>query len=305
MDTVTVKRNLIQEGLAKGFLTEKKVKLVPVPRQGAMITDKDHVGYYRYDGTRVSWVLPKSLSTRNLVQLLNPEEKSFFEEALDLDLNIYKKVDNFWHTFRVSLEKNDTFMQFGLEFDLSDPMQNLKWRLWKTAPFVAPSWEEKTDRGDYILALVDSDYEEVQRANKSTKNIRAYKHLGKIEGSQEKLYDFLSIYSLQNPKAKRPDATAGTEVMVGQAQEIIDNDIKGYLEIADDPDYEIKLLIHRAIGHEAIIKKYTSKDYSTPEGRHLGNNLDQVVKNLLDPDFQEDYLRIKAVVSATKKKAKD
>lgn len=302
---VAVKRNLVQEGLANGYLKEKKVKLVAVPRAGAMIDDKTHVGYYRYDGTKVSWVLPQSRSTHNLYQILSPDERTFFEEALDLDLNIYKKEDNFWHTFRVELEKNETFMQFGLEFDLSEPMQNLKWRLWKTAPFVAPSWEDRYESGEYILALVDSDYQEVQRANKSTKNIRAYKHLGKIEGSQTRLYDFLSIYSLQNPKAKRPDAEATTEVMVGQAQEIIDNDIAGYLAIADDPNYDMKLLIHRAIGAEAIVKKYTSKDYSTPEGKHIGNSLDQVVKNLTDPDYQEDYLRIKAVVSATQKKVKE
>lgn len=300
-----VKKNIIQEGLQNGYLKEKKVKLVPVPRNGAMIDDKTHVGYYRYDGTKVSWVLPQSRSTHNLFQILSPDERAFFEEALDLDLNIYKKEDNFWHTFRVELEKNETFMQFGLEFDLSEPMQNLKWRLWKTAPFVAPSWDDRYESGEYILALVDSDYQEVQRATKSTKNIRAYKHLGKIEGSQVKLYDFLSIYSLQNPKAKRPDSEASTEVMVGMAQEIIENDINGYLAIADDPNYDMKLLIHRAIGAEAIIKKYTSRDYSTPEGKHLGNNLDQVVKNLTEPEYQDDYLRIKAVVSATQKKAKD
>lgn len=287
------------------FLFEKKVKLVAVPRGGAMIDDPKHVGYYRYDGTKVNWVCPKSISKRGLVQILNKDEQDFFEAKLRLDLSPHRKTDNFWHTFRVELEKNETFMQFGLEFDLSDPMDNLKWRLWKTAPFVAPSWEDRHESGQYILALVDSDYQEVQRANKSTKNIRAYKHLGKIEGSQTKLYDFLSIYSLQNPKAKRPDSEANTEAMVAQAQEIIDNDITGYLDIADDPEYDMKLLIHRAIGAEAIVKKYTSKDYSTPEGKHLGNNLEQVVKNLRDPDYQEDYLRIKAVVSATTKKQKE
>jgi len=300
-----VKRNIISEGIEKGFLTDKKVKLIAVPRDGAMISEKTHVGYYRYDGTKVSWVLPKSRSTHNLVQVLTPEERVFFEEALDIDLNIYKKEDNFWHTFRVEIEKGDAFMQFGLELDLSEPMQNLKWRLWKTAPFVAKSWEDRYESGEYILALVDSDYQEVQRANKSTKNIKAYKHLGKIEGSNVKLYDFLSIYSLQNLKAKRPDSDANTEALVAQAQEIIENDITGYLAIAEDPSYEQKLLVHRAIGAGAIEKKFNSKEYMTPEGKHLGNNLEQVIHNLLDPDYQEDYLRIKAVVSATQKKSKE
>jgi hypothetical protein len=289
----------------KPFLQEKKVKIVAVPRAGAMIEDPKHVGYYRYDGTKVGWVLPISRSRHTLYPILNNEEKEFFEKALDLDLNIYKKKDNFWHTFRVEIEKNDDFMARGLELDLSDPMDNLKYRLWKTCPFLAPSWEERTDRGEYILAIVDSDYQDVQRAVKSTKNIKAYKHLGKIEGSQTKLYDFLTIYSLQNPKAKRPNAEATTEALVAQSQDIIDNDINGYLAIAEDPEYDTKLLIHRAIAAGAIDKKYTTKEYYTPEGKLLGSSLDAVVKNIKDPDYQEDYLRIKAVVSATNKKAKE
>lgn len=299
------KKNIINEGIEKGILFPKKVKIVPVPRDGGMITEKNHIGYFRYDGTKINWVLPKSRTTRNLVQILTPAEKEFFEEALDIDLNIYKKKDNYWNTFRVEIEKNDTFMAYGHVLDLQDPHQNLQWRLWKTAPFVAPSWEERLEKGDYFLAIVDEDYQEVQRATKSTKNIKAYKHLGKIEGSRIKLYDFLCIYNLQNPKARKPDAEATTEALVAMAQELVENDINGYLTIAEDPNYEMKLLIHRAIGIGAIDKKYTSKDYFTPEGKFIGNNIDQVIHNLLQPEWQEDYIRIKGQVNATLKKSKD
>lgn len=287
------------------FLQEKKVKLVAVPRDGGMITDKDHVGYYRYDGTKISWILPISRSRRTLYPLLNAAEKEFFEKELDIDLNIYKKTDNFWHKFRVEIEKSENFMKFGQELDLSDPMDNLKYRLWKTCPFVAPSWEERFESGEYILAIVDSDYQEAQKGVKATKNIKAYKHLGKIEGSHTKLYDFLTIYSLVHPKGKRPNIDAPLEALISQAQELIENDINGYLEIAEDTDYDMKLLIHRAIGTEVINKKWNTKEYYTPEGKLLGTNLEQVCKNLRDPDYQDDYMRIKAAVSAITKKAKE
>ena len=289
----------------KSFLFDKKVKIVPVFRDGVMITEKDHVGYYRFDDTKIGWVLPLSKSRRTLVPILTNDEKEFFEKTLDLDLNFYKKKDNFWHKFRVEIMINDDFKKNGVTLDLSDPMDNLKWRLWKTAIFMAPSWEERFDKGEYTMAMVDADYKEVQRSVKSAKNIKAYKHLGKIEGSHTKCYDFLMIYALQNPKAKHPDSEATTESLVAELQRLIDEDIDSYLAIAEDEHYDTKLLIHRAVAMEAITKKWNTKEYFTPEGKLLGTSLDQVVKNLkTEPDYQEDYLKIKAVVSATAKKEK-
>lgn len=290
----------------KSFLTEKKVKIVMVPRGGGMIDDPNNVGYYRYNGTKISWCLPKSQSKRTLVPILNAEEREFFEKALQLDLNFYKKEDNFWGTFYVDIMVDENFKKFGLELDLSDPMDNLKWRVWKTFPGMAPSWDERFDRGEYILALVDAEYQEEQKATKANKNLKAYKHLGRLEGSHTKLFDFLTIYALQHPKkAKVPSSEAHIEALITQAENTIQNDLNGYLAIAEDPDYDTKLLIHRAMALEAIQMNWSTKEFYTPEGKRLGTSLDEVVKNIKDPDYQEDYLKIKAVVTANSKKNKD
>jgi hypothetical protein len=289
----------------KNFLEDRKVKLIAVPRAGAMINDPDHIGYFMYNDTKKSFCLPKSISRRTLYPLLNEAEKEFFEKKLDLDLNIYKKEDNFWHTFRVEVTKDDGFMKNGYTFDLSDPMDNLKVRLLRIQEEVAPSWEERFDRGEYKFALVDVGHEDVMRVSKATKNEKAYKHLSKISGSADLLYDFLSIYSLQNPKAKRPSAEATRDSLYSQAQELIENDIKGFLEISEDEDYDIKLLVHRAIGVGAINKNYTTREFFMPEGKYLGNNLDATISALRSPEYQEDFLRIKAVVSASTGEAKE
>lgn len=284
---------------ANGILFDRKVRLVPVPRQGAMIEDPKHVGFFRYDGTKVSFVLPKSASRRTLYPLLNSEEQEFFEEVLDLDLNIHKKEDNFWATFSVPIEKTDLLMSTGIVFDLSEPMDNLKWRLLKIQNEIAPSWEQRYDKGSYMFAFVDMDHEEAQKVTRGVKKETAYKHLSKISNSAVKMYDFLSIYALQNPKAKMPAPDASRDALYAQCDELITNDLNGFLAVVDDPERDIKLLIHRAIGCGAIDHKINSKDYYTPEGKFLGNNLDQVVKNLRTSEYQEDMIKIKAVVSAT------
>ena len=288
----------------KNFLEDKKVKLIPVPRAGKMIDDPKHFGYFMYDGTRMSFCLPKSRSRRTLYPILNEEERKFFEKKLDLDLNIYKKEDNFWHTFRVEILKDDSFMANGYVFDLNDPMDNLKVRLLKIQEEVAPSWDERFDRGEYRFALVDIDHEDLVRVTRATKNEKAYKHLSKISGSADRLFDFLSIYHLQNPKAKRPSPEASRDSLYSQAQEIIENDINGFLAISEDEDYDTKLLIHRAISVGAINKNYTTREFFMPEGKYLGNSLDGVVRSLRSPEYQEDYLKVKAVVSASTGEAK-
>jgi len=286
---------------AKGILFEKKVRLLPVPRDGAMIDDPKHIGWFMYEGTKVRFVLPKSRSRRTLYPLLNDTEKEFFESVLGVDLNPYAKEDNFWHTFEVVIEKNEHMMKYGVEFDLSDPMDNLKWRLLKIQEQVAPSWADRYEDGAYRFALVDSDYEAAAKVTKATLREKAYKFLSKMSNSQVKLYDFLSIYHLQNPKSKRPAHDADRDALFADAEELITDHVKDFITIAEDPDYDMKLMIHRGIGASAIEKKWNSKDFFTPEGKFLGNNLDQVITNLRKDEYQEDLMRIKAVVSANSK----
>jgi hypothetical protein len=283
-----------------GILQDKVVRLVAVPRMGAMITDPNHIGYWMYTGTKKSFVLPKSRSRRALYPLLNLTEQKFFETALGLNLNLYaKKPDNFWHRFSVDIEKTDLFMKEGLLLNLADPLDNLKWRLLKIQPEVAPSWEERYDDGAFNFALVDEAKEMNDKIAKVNKIESAHKFLAKIGSSQTKLYDFLSIYWLQYPTAKRPNSDASLEMLKLQCQDAITTDLDNFLTVAEDSDYDMKLLVHRAMGLGAIDKKIMSKDYFTPEGKFLGNNLVQVISNLKQPEYQEDFLRIKSVVDAT------
>jgi hypothetical protein len=286
---------------AEGILFDRKVRLVPVPRDGGMITDRQHIGFFMYDGTKMRFVLPKSRSRRTLYPILNQKEQAFFEGVLQIDLNLYAKKDNFWHTFEVVIEKDAAFMQSGITFDLNEPMENLKWRLLKIQAQVAPSWEQRYDNGEYKFALVDEDVESAEKVSAAAMKERAYKFLSKVSNSATKMYDFLCIYQLQNIKTKRPSPEASRDALYTQIQQTLEDDIKGFLNVAEDSEYETKLLVHRAMGLGAVDKKISGKDYYTAEGKFLGNNIDSVVKNLKQPEYQEDYLKLKAIVNSTGK----
>lgn len=292
------KKSLIAEGIEKGILEDKKVRLVAVTRAGKMIDDPKHVGYFKYDGTATSFVLPMSRSRRTLYPLLDADEQEFFEKILGIDLNLYAKIDNFWHTFYVRVDKDQTFMERGLTYDLRDPMDNLKVRLLKVQPQIAPSWDERTSSGEYVYALVDEEIENVEKLNRAALREKAYKFLSKKSGSADTMYEFLFIYALQNPKSKIPNKDASRDDLYVQMEETITNDIKGFLEIVDDPDYKIKSLIFEGIKAGAIEKKAVGKDYYTNEGKFLGNNLTQAVQNLISAEYQDDYNRIKAIIGA-------
>ena len=87
----------------KNYLINKKVKVVPVPRNGGWLPE-DHDGAFMYTGCFLETCLPVDSRRKQLVQILTRDEQEFFETELFLkpgDLSIYKKVDNFWQVIKL------------------------------------------------------------------------------------------------------------------------------------------------------------------------------------------------------------
>ena len=284
---------------SEGILFDRKVKLMPVPRQGAMISDPKHAGYFMYDNTSIELCLPFDKNGRGLKRILNEKEQAFFEQELRVDLNLYKKNDNFWHTFAVKITKDSNLLTQGVSFDLSDPMDNLRWRVLKVQSSVAPSWEERFDSGEYRFALVEEGYEDRSKVTKAMKMHGIYAHLSKMQTSRPKLLDFLHVYWTQHPKTKRPDPDATIDTLVGMIQQIIDDDPNGYVAIMKDANYEVKVFIYRAMTSQYITRDGISGPFLL-EGRYLGRTMAEAAIAILTPEFNEDYLRIKAYMSEHK-----
>ena len=79
MEKLVVSR---EEALEKGYLEDKIVYLKPSPRQGKMIKDPIHVGYFMYEGASVNFVLPKDARGELVNVFSSKEEQAYFEAEI-------------------------------------------------------------------------------------------------------------------------------------------------------------------------------------------------------------------------------
>lgn len=282
----------------KTFLEDRKIILKPIVKPGGM-NPKGHDGEFMYSGTEVQFVLPYNKNKGRLENILTPEEQEFFEEVLDEDLSIHKKKDNFWHSFRIRIRKDDKLMDQGYELDLSDPIDNLRWRLLKIAPEVAPSWKDRYRRGEYRFALVDADEMVETRARDIDKKKKAYIWLGSVEHSPSKMINFLRVYG------SRPAPDASADWLKGEIDKLIENKstLKKVLDIIDDEDFEMKLFVEDAVDAGAIVKK--NRKYYLPGGDPINENdpsIDGTVEALkkYKKEGDEIFVRIEAQINNSK-----
>jgi hypothetical protein len=271
-----------EEAIKKGYLQNKKVFLKPVVRGGKMITSPQHVAYFQMEGANNWFQLPKN----ELGALVNPfnseEEKIYFEQVLDLDLNVNKRKDNFWTTFFVKVVKDFNLMHDGYQFNLLDPLDNLRWRVTKLQPMVAPNWDEKTGRGEYRFALVEEGYAEEKEQNETNKTIEAYTYLGSIQNSISQMKDFLGVYYLEKKDMKYVPEDADKDWLKKEVRKIIENEIDLFLKIMKDPDSKIKHFILQSVRSGAITKSARNK-YDIP-GEGVSYTYDEIVNYLKEAE---------------------
>lgn len=244
----------VQEGLEKGFLEDRKVYLKPIPRGGKMITDPNHTGYFMWEGASKQYCLAVNKDNNELLNpFRNEEEKKFFSEILDIDLNIHKKEDNFWHTFYVKITKDHKLMNDGVIFDLKDPMDNLRVRVLRQQEReIAPSWDKRFERMTYKFALVDEDYEDETSAKEMDIMEEVFTFWGSIKGSPKRMKEFLGVYWMVKKSLKNVPQDATKDFLTTEIKRIIDEDMDTVHSVIKDPDIEMKYLIFKGIQAGAI-----------------------------------------------------
>jgi len=292
---VTSKKEAInkEEAFNKGYLRNKKVFLKPVIRGGKMIKSADHVAYFQYEGANNWFQLARTSRNALVDPFVNDEEKRFFESELDLDLNIHKKKDNFWTTFFVKVVKDWNLMHVGYEFDLSDPMDVLRFKVMQHEPTVAPNWDKKFARGEYRFALVEEDYEEKVATDATQKLISAYTFLGTIKNSATKMKEFLGVYLMETKSTKQVPNDASKEWLAKELKKVIDADLNIMLKLMDDKESSIKHLILKGIKVGAIIKEGRNQ-YNVP-GEGVSYMLDELVVYLKNAEKTKSDLYLKLI----------
>lgn len=244
-----------EEAIKKGYLQNKKVFLKPIPRAGKMITESSHMGYFMWEGATLHVALPQG----ERGDLINPfnsdEEKKFFEKELDLDLNIHKKKDNFWHNFYVKVKKDAMMMEDGVEYDLKDPKDNLRYRVLLKQDFVCTEWDKRFTKGHYRFVLVD-EYHDVEEANSiiATQE-QAWVFFGSIMHSPKKMKDFLSVYLLEKRSSKEVPFDSSKEWLKKEIKTIMDEDMITFLSLSNDNNLELKQFVANAVKVGSIQKE--------------------------------------------------
>lgn len=289
-----------------------KVHVKPILRSGRWLPD-GHSGSFMYDHTSIGIQVPLNKDTGKLMNPLTKPEQEFFESkaGLDLDpgdLNPYKRKENFWQDFSVFIRKSDSIVTdktILMTLDLSDPMQYIQYKVLllntiREGGIVSPTWEKRFDSGTYRVALVHEGEQSKEKSRKADLMQEAYKYLGKIDGSEEDMFDFLTIYHLEKANSKRPSQDWDKGMYKAEIQEVFDNDLSGAVELIRDIDnYQYKLIVHRGLKIGALNMIQGNK-IETVDGIPMGNSLKQAVQWLKDSKNQDEFLRLKNQIELSK-----
>lgn len=284
---------------------EEKVIISPIKRAiNPNVQDPEHENYFLFGTGSRDYVLPMDRQGNLINPFSSDEEKQWLEKTLDVDLNFYKKTDNFWHRFKVSLGKSQRTL------DLTNPQDYLDYLVLNSNKHLFAPVGTKTT--DYLqsqrYALIKTEDVVAENAKRVNLKNEAYKAFGKMEDNKEEMVNFLKIYGqvTVNQDRKKTKVTLNTkrELLVELIDEIIEKDINGFLNIIRNKDnYEITLLISNALEVGAITKE--QRKYFLPGGdpmcaEGLTPTIDNAVLFLKNPKNQEIKLMLDARVKAAK-----
>ncbi len=279
----------------------RKVKVKLIRRQGGWLPPEHEASEMMQDSKRI-FCAPASASTQQLINPLSgvePEQLDFLATKMGLkdreDFNIHrKKEDNFWKKFEITLTRDGDY------YDLSDPVQFLKWATLRAdTEKIAPTWNARLLKGTYQFALVEDGEEDIQKISRADKNKNAYMLYGRLSVDEAKMRDFLWVYYLSYKDAKKPPKQATVGFLKTQIVDIVENNVDRFLELANDSDYETKLLIHKAVDVKALeLRKHK---YYLPENLEPIGGLLDMIEHLDDERNQQDKLKIMHLIDKANK----
>jgi hypothetical protein len=279
------------------------IHVKPIIRAGKFVS-KDHSGGFMYDGSALKVTPPLDKATGRVKIPLTKDEIAFFESTGEFDLGVLSSPD-FWKKRDVRIVKevtgamteNDVLMTL----DLSSTNDYVyKYSILRAATglkgMVAPSWDERHASATYKVALVEEGSQTKALTQRAEKLEEVNKLYYKINKSEEKMYDFLSIFWIENANYDKPGERVGKEWLKGEIQRLIDERLEDvYKIVMDEANYEMKALIVKGVKVGALT--YNEKlGIDTADGKHLGENISVAIRRLQDDKHQADLMKLKSQI---------
>lgn len=239
----------------RGYLRNGTVKVLPVKRSSDWLQENSDSAFMN-SGAKIEYVVPRHQRTGQLIDplsdLTDTEKDTVarqlgFKDGQSLNINIIPEKNNFWINKPVNIDRNGKFL------DLSNVGDFILYKILEVnLEAIAPSWEERFDKGTYKFAFVfEAEEAKLKNVKIDTKK-EAYMQFGRIDGSVKKLSNFMWIYYLTNKEGKRLPNNPDLDFLRGEVGRIIEEKPGEFLAIITDPDFETKALIQKAINHGLI-----------------------------------------------------
>lgn len=276
-----------------------KVKVRLVNRSRGAVKDPNHLLYNLAPNATIEMCARNKRGTNIIDCPLTPEEIEFFEdkrrsgmsfEIGELSPFANDKV-NFWRSKRSKVSLNDK----ERILDLSKPIDYLHYKiLLSNSDRIAPSLDREFASKEYIYVLCSEEEEQKKTLTRGDEKKRAWKLAAKMESDREKMIDFLSVVG------KRPSANSKTDFLISEVDKFLEENIREFLSVLEDPQYETRILLTKALQVKAIIKdgnKYFSADGEALCKKGEVNNLKNALNYLDAVENQDIRLVIESKVS--------
>lgn len=283
------------------ILQKKKIKIVPIVRRRGTLP-AGHDGEFLFTGSHINYVLPLDESGMQFVEILSKEEKDFIEEKLLMkkdNLNFYDTHNPFWvgsetlNPFTVSLTKE------GLELSLDNANDFIKYKLvsigYKNQ--FAPSWDERNDNPEYKWAIIDKGEIVKSKAISNKEKAGAYKYISSIENESEKMHNILTVCGKKQTK----DATK--DLLYVELTNLIETPkgLELFLSVVNSPNFELNVLIDKAVETGALHKTGTKYRLGSPTGDVVGNDKQNLIDTLKQKKNQDLLENIKLQIANNSK----
>lgn len=240
---------MVEQDEASKYLENKILYLKPVPRKSDMVGDPSHIRYFKMENASDKYTLKMdNLTNRVINPFKDDEELKFFSEQMGADLNPYKKNNEFWKNYYITITKTPELMRIGKRFDLSNVEDALAYRVlltWKKE--IIDGWENRMNYSTIRYAFVAEDYEEVKAQTEMDETFRIGEVYGELKGNNNKMKDFINIYYQTKHKAVNVPEDSDTKFLVAELSKIAKQDKEGFLNLYEDKNYSTKVFIAKCM----------------------------------------------------------